>query len=178
MYGKMVNKTVEKPNKVKNNKRGFTLVELAIVMGILVIVTGITVSFSVLMRDLTADNRDEYAFLEDHSEFKEEFGSLIAENDVSGSEFTVKNGDLLIGEKTVKFSGGTLLVINGNQVEKRVAGFDKIDSVTFKVVEGKNENKLIKCTTQHTNEDGVPVKISFVISLRCGEILTTEGGGV
>ncbi len=175
MYGKMRNRKSKKPNKVKNNKRGFTLVELAIVMGILVIVTGITVSFSVLMRDLTADNRDEYAFLEDHSEFKEELGSLIAENDVSGSEFTVKNGDLLIGEKTVKFSGGTLLVINGNQVEKRVAGFDKIDSVTFEVVKTtiNGENKLIKCTTQHTNED---VKISFVISLRCGEI--TEGGSV
>jgi prepilin-type N-terminal cleavage/methylation domain-containing protein len=173
MYGKMRNKTVEKPNKVKNNKRGFTLVELAIVMGILVIVTGITVSFSVLMKEHTSEHRDEYEFLEDNSKFKNELCTWVAENDVDGSGFKVNNDVITVGEtKTARFSNGRLIfadvdVLANRRTERKVE-FEEIDEVKF-----ETNGKLIKCVTFHIKESGERIESSFVFSLRCG---TIEGG--
>ena len=177
MYGKMRNKTVEKPDKVKNNKRGFTLVELTIVMAILAIVTGITVSFSVLMKDVTADNRDEYEFLEQNTELKDAICAWVAENDVEGSKFTA-NGDTLTvtfenSEKkmTLRLSNGRLYYSDYEQQKNIVLGtdLDEIDQMIFSV---KGGQKLLRCGTNHKNDEGKTVITNaFVISLRLGTMI-------
>ena len=172
MYEKMRNKTVEKPNKVKNNKRGFTLVELTIVMAILAIVIGITVSFSVLMKDVTADNRDEYEFLEQNTELKDAICAWVAENDVMGSPFTA-NGDTLIVENagkkmTLRLSNGRLYYSDYEQQKNIVleTDLDEIDQMIFSV---KGGQKHLKCETNHENDEGNTVLTNaFVISLRLG----------
>lgn len=179
MYGKMRSKTVEKPNKVKNNKRGFTLVELTIVMALLAIVTGITVSFSVLMKDVTADNRDEYEFLEQNIELKEAICAWVAENDVEGSKFTA-NGDTLIVENagkemTLRLSNGRLYYSDDEQQKNIVLETD-LDEITRMIFSVKGDKKLLKCETIHENDEGNTVLTNaFVISLRLGTMIDTGG---
>lgn len=175
MYGKMRNRKSEKPNKVKNNKRGFTLVELAIVMGILVIVTGITVSFSVLMKDVTADNRDEYEFLEQNTELKDAICAWVAENDVAGSTFTAKGDTLTVensGKKmTLRLSNGRLLYYDDESKKNVVleTDLDEIDQMIFSVEGGQ---KLLRCGTNHMNDEEKTVLTNaFVISLRLGTMV-------
>ncbi len=155
----------QKLHKENHGKRGFTLVELCVVLALLAILTTMTVSFSVLMNGFAADNKAEYEFLEDHATLKEELCAWVAENDVSGSVFTVaKDGTLNVTEngteKTVSFADG-ILTLGGEQK----AGLDAIDGVTFTA-----NAKLIKCVTYRIGKNGKSIESSFVFSLRCGTI--------
>lgn len=179
MYGKMRSKTVEKPDKVKNNKRGFTLVELTIVLGILVIVMGITVSFSVLMKGVAADNREEFEFLEQNVELKEAICAWVAENDVKGSTFIAKGDALTVTfdgsgrEKTICISDGMLVCSDTELQEDLIlrVNLDEIDQMLF-FVEG--EKRLLRCVTSHdSDEEGEAAVVtnSFLISLRLGSMV-------
>ena len=180
MYGKMRNKTVEKPDKVKNNKRGFTLVEFTIVLGILVIVMGITVSFSVLMKGVAADNREEIEFLEQNVELKEAICAWVAENDVKGSTFITKGDALTVTfdgsdrEKTIRISDDGMLVCSDTELQEDLilrVNLDEIDQMLF-FVEG--DKRLLRCVTSHdSDEEGEAAVVtnSFLISLRLGSMV-------
>lgn len=156
--------TTRQPKKVNNtvsDKRGFTLVELTIVIALVAVVLTMVVSFSALMSDTAADERAEYAFLEDVSTLKESLSGWVAENDIASGRFYVIDG-------TVKFRSGKVAVIelrfsNGTFYcgeDELQSGLDEIDSVDL--TPSEDSNNLIKCTaTSKTGEN-----ISFVISLR------------
>ena len=169
---------MQKLNKTKNSKRGFTLVELTIVMALVVIVSAITVSFSVMMKDLTAGNRDEYQFMEQHDTLKEEISNWVAENDLKGSKFTVF-GDRVMVEledgtvKTLRFSNGALYY-SDTKLNKNVIlakELDEIDYISFSM-QVKGEKRLLQCVTAHNNEDSqTTVTNLFVLSLRFGNMV-------
>jgi prepilin-type N-terminal cleavage/methylation domain-containing protein len=149
----------------KLGKRGYSLVELCIVLALIAVVATAVVSFYRLMSGTLNDTRVAYAYLEDHDALKKKFDEWAAEMDVPGSVFFVsKDGELCINENcNVKFSNGTLF-FEGYNYE---TGFDHISGMTFKVDE---EKKLIKCVTYYEYNGGDRVESHFVFSPRCGTI--------
>ena len=158
----------------KLGKRGYSLVELCIVLALIAVVATAVVSFYRLMSGTLNDTRVAYAYLEDHDALKKKFDEWAAEKDTPGSVFSVKDGGnkkddkiLCIDDQEVKFSNGKLFF--GGQYE---SGFDHISGMTFELDEVK---KLIKCVTYYEYNGGDRVESHFVFSLRCGTISNGEG---
>ena len=167
MYGKTRSTKVQKQNKKSVGKRGFTLVELSVVMALVAILATMTVSFTVLMSGFANDSRAEYEYLEEYSNLKEALSNWLQENDIDGATFnafTVESNGFYVNkiEKHVHFENDTLYL--GNETKS----FDSIDSVTFAAIDGK----LIKCTTTRKNSEQT---MSFVFYPRFATI--TGGSG-
>ena len=144
-----INNTKKAHNTV-SDKRGFTLVELTVVMALVAILMVMIVSFSTMMGDFAGAEESEYAFLEDVSAIKETLSDWVAENDVEGNVFSV--------------SASGVLSLNGSEVDETMKeNLDEIDLVSFELSDTHN---LIKCTATSSTSDS----ISFVIALRSAEI--------
>ena len=159
----------------KLGKRGYSLVELCIVLALIAVVATAVVSFYRLMSGTLNDTRVAYAYLEDHDALKKKFDEWAAEMDVPGSVFFVdKNGKLFVKEnggangQAVVFSNGRLVLGN----ERSESGFDQISGIEFEVDETKT---MIKCITYYEYKNGDRVESHFVFSLRCGTISNGEG---
>ncbi len=156
----------------KLGKRGYSLVELCIVLALIAVVATAVVSFYRLMSGTLNDTRVAYAYLEDHNALKKKFDEWAAEKDVPGSVFSVsENGKLCIKvsgtDCDVKFLDGKLFF--GGQY---ASGFDQISGIEFDVDETKT---MIKCITYYEYKNGDRVESHFVFSLRCGTISNGEG---
>lgn len=65
--------------------RGFTLLELSIVLALLGIVTGLVVTFSTLVSAQSRENNAQYAFLEDASDVRLAICALLDDADNQGA---------------------------------------------------------------------------------------------
>ena len=149
MYRKTLNATALKSHNSNNGKRGFTLVELSVVLALLAILTTMIISFSVLMNGFAKENKAEYDFSEDHATLKKAICIWAAENDVSGNVFSVNDdGTLTVTsdgtEKNVSFDDGVLTLDT-----KQRSGLDAIDGVIF-----TTNGKLVKCETYRIGKNG------------------------
>ncbi|MBQ2944985.1 MAG: prepilin-type N-terminal cleavage/methylation domain-containing protein [Clostridia bacterium] len=161
---------LQKNREIKRGKRGFTLVELAVVLGLLVMLVSMVVSFSVLIKDFVNASEDEYTFLEEHAVLKDRFCLWASENDTPDAVFTVgadhtltlsKNGAV----KTVTVSDGVLSL-----GDVQVPDLETVDGVSF-----YSNGKLIKCTAVRCDEDGAVVEeLSFVFFPRSAALV--QGG--
>ena len=154
MYGKTRSTKVHKQNKKSVGKRGFTLVELSVVIALVAILATMTISFTVLMSDFANDSRAEYEYLEEHSKLKEEISNWLAERDVTGTTFDTENDLLKINDSEFNIS----------DIVEDMSKFDSIGGVTFAELGGK----LIKCTT--TSSKNSNQTMSFVFYPRFAEI--------
>ena len=177
---------MQKQNISSVGKRGFTLVELSVVIALLAILVTMTVTFTMAMNGFVGVNRAEYDYLEEHSKLKEEISNWIAKNDAQGNVFEVEKGTEGTCDVLNLFINGdnsncqnayfknNRLELNGVESE-----FDSIASVTFETIfydkngdgsqNADEENKLIKCTTESVSGKSQ----TFVVSMRFAEI----GGG-
>ena len=89
MYRKKGREKTQKVNSFKNGRGGFTLVELCVVMALIVIMTVMTVTFSVLVNSHASDDMAAYDFLEDSAKIEDLLCDWIAENDKSGTVFSL-----------------------------------------------------------------------------------------
>ena len=159
----------------KLGKRGYSLVELCIVLALIAVVATAVVSFYRLMSGTLNDTRVAYAYLEDHDALKKKFDEWAAEMDVPGSVFSVEGGALTVktpessekSEKKVSLRNGNLFL--GGEY---VSGFDQVSGIEFEVDETKT---MIKCITYYEYKNGDRVESHFVFSLRCGTISNGEG---
>ena len=135
---------MQKQNISSVGKRGFTLVELSVVIALLAILLTMTVTFTIAMNGFVGVNRAEYDYLEEHSKLKEEISNWLAERDVENNKFLVSTNSLSV-ENGEPFDSGI------------IKNFDSIGSVTFDIISydanndgdiAPEENKLIKCTTE------------------------------
>lgn len=154
----------------KLGKRGYSLVELCIVLALIAVVATAVVSFYRLMSGTLNDTRSAYAYLEDHNALKKKFDEWAAEKDTPGSVFFVdKKGKLFVKEnegangQAVVFSNGRLVLGN----DRSESGFDQISGIYFEADETKT---MIKCVTYYEYKNGDRVEGQFVFSLRCGSI--------
>ena len=151
----------------KKNKRGYTLLELTIVLALTAIVATMVVSFSTLVSKYNKGSRADYAFFEDCAALKKQVTQLVSEEDVLGANFKVDGEILAItnaeNEKKFTFSEECLLKLGESELGK----FEAIDGVEFSA-----NDKLIKCTMHYIKDGGASKEVSFVFSLRCGNIIS------
>lgn len=170
MCRKNVTTNVQKSHKVLCGKRGFTVVELSVVLALMAILVTLIISFSVLMSGFSEGNKVEYAFLKEHAALKDALCSWVAENDGPDSVFSIDNdGTLTVtangNERTVYYTDGALSLVGA-----RIMWLDAIDGVVFTV-----NDKLIKCVTYRNRENGEPIECSFVLCIRSGRIEEVAG---
>ena len=158
MYGITRSTKVQKQNKRSVGKRGFTLVELSVVMALLAILATMTVTFTVTMRDSVDASQSEYAFLEDYSAYKEALTDALKASDVANNKFYVTGNEIKLNDHLLVDEEMTKLLRGLYEVK-----FEAIPETTA---------KLIKCTVT-SNEDATRT-MSFVCAIR---FATIEGGG-
>jgi hypothetical protein len=140
---------------------------LTIALALLAIFTTMVVSFSVLMKESAKDSSAEYGFMQDAFMVKEGVTKWVAEQDKNNAIFTVQDGALTVGDKTVKIVDGAL-ILGG----VKVSGVGEYDSFKFEADETKS---LIKCTVTRNKENGQALESHFVFSLRCAKVEVTDG---
>lgn len=136
----MINKKNRTFHKKKMSKRGFTLVELSIVLALIAIITGMTVTFSVLMNKFAAENTEKYDFLQDCAVVEKAIIEWVAENSTTDTK-------LSIGEKSLTIINDSeerkAYIVDGafHVGEKQLSGVGTISGVKFDF-----NGALIKCT--------------------------------
>ncbi|MBQ9735720.1 MAG: type II secretion system protein [Clostridia bacterium] len=143
-----------------DGKRGFTLVELVIVIALLAILTAMTVSFSVLVSGYAKDSRAVTDYTEDCATAKEAVIAYVRARDVSGTVFTLTDGSLTASDGTgITFSDGVLTL-----GDKTVTGLDTVKGIT-----ADQSGKLIRITLQPTDESEREDFV-FVLALRSATV--------
>ena len=154
------------PCAARKNGRGFTVVELCVVLALLAILGTVTVSFCVMIGDYTGDVQAEYDFLEDSAAVRASLTEKIRQSDTPDTVFTVtKDGTLAVGESTLSFSSASGTLRLGAW---ELNGLDSIGGVSV-----STNGTLIRCVLHRrgaTEEDTVKESV-IVLSLRCGTVL-------
>lgn len=158
----MINNVMQKLNKKKNGKGGFTVVELCITLALVALLTTMAVSFSVLMNKFTDESKSKYEFLKDSATIEREFTSWVETQE----ELTLVDSSL----SSVSFANETLSL-----GDKTVKNLDTVSSVSFETnrdITLKGDITLIKCTVLDKNGR---FSRTFVVYLRTTKIDITGG---
>ena len=155
----------KKSHNARCGKGGFTLVELCIVLALIAIMTGMTVTFSALVNKHANDSAIAYSFLEDSARLKDVLCDWTAEKDKSGASFVVTSDEklaLVDGAETiiVSFSDGVLSI-----GDKKFENLDAIQNVSFDSNEG-----LIRCIITRFEKNGKGSETRFVFAPRAAKI--------
>ncbi len=130
----------------KNNRRGFTLAELTIVLAVLVIVSAMVVSFTAMVSN---SRQLSTARLEALGDVR--VAETLIENFIEGNEDITVSDDkttLTAGESTLLFDeNGNLVVGNGGSIT-----LERVKSITFDYY-GNNTDGIYYCTVVYTVGD-------------------------
>ena len=137
----------------KDDKRGFTLVELSVVLALVAIVTVMIVSFSVMMNKFAASAQAEYKFSEDCGRLKDQIITQISAHDVDGKEISVISGEIKVDRESLD-----LELTNGSNL-----------SIVF----AAGDNNLIRCTITNKKTN---ISTSFVIAMRSASVVKEAVG--
>lgn len=141
-------KTLKCDNRRIQGKRGFTLVELSVVIALLAILSVMTVTFSTLVGKYVSSATHDYNYSEELSDVKQKLIKELSFSDTSESYFDIDNGALTIRDedgktiKTISFEGGSLTI--GSDTKS----YDTINKIKFEM----NDKCIIKCTVDGTND--------------------------
>ena len=113
----------------KLNKRGFTLIELTMVMAISAIIATMIVSFCTLISAQTKKNELRADFMQDVIDLRTDLQVAFAEID-NGGEITTTDNIPKIGDNELSFDEGS---------------YEYIDEITFDV-----EGKILKVTVSNS----------------------------
>lgn len=170
---KLITTYLGRARRSRRSKRGFTIVELSVVLALLAIITGMTVTFSVLTHEFAAENTRKYDFLQDCAVIEKEITEWAAENSNAETKFTIDadkkalnlinpNGD---GTTTTQWTGSKE---NGTFAlgAETIAGVGTVYRVKFEFNDAKT---LIKCTL-FMGEGDDSFSSSFVFAPRLDRI--------
>ena len=134
----------------KNNKRGFTLAELTVVLAVLVIVSAMVVSFTAMVSnsrqlssarlDALSDVRVAETLIEGFIEGNENVIVADDKNSISA------DGKRLFFEKNEEEQGGTL-TITGGETDTTIT-LDRVTEITFDY-HGEDTDKIYYCTVKY-----------------------------
>ena len=130
-----------------HNRRGFTLVELTIVMAITAIISVMIVSFSTLISAQTRKNNLRADFLD----------SVITLRTDLQKEFAIIDN----GETIEKLDEGRKIKIKNNELAPNVSEYENIDSILFDV-----SNQIVKVTVTNAK---LGESQSFILISKVGE---------
>lgn len=149
------------------SQRGVTLVELAVVLAILSIITTMIVSFTFSMRDLTTKNEEMYNEME-----RLTFGRDFIENwfysfDESDSTYNINDGKLTINNNDTDYSISIteqdVIIFDYPNGSNKSYLFEGIRDIEFENVELENNSTgLYKCTILY----GEDSEFAFVLGRR------------
>ena len=160
--------TAKRPEGGKKNilRRGFTLVELVIVMALLTVVSGVIVTFSVMMSNQMGLNSTRVDFLDSAAMLRSKTITDFSKIDGKGIEFSV-SGD-----------GQTVTVESGSaegSMTVSAADYDGIDEIDFEIIGGEERSGLLKITVKNT---AASLEQSFTVYSRTGAVFTQINGAV
>lgn len=151
-------------------RKGFTLVELSIVLVLVAILGTMTVSFTTLVSGYSGNNQKEYEFLEQCTRFKQTLTDWISDHDDTAHTFTIKkttdNNAFTVAPGSTESNSYSVVFMSDFQslhLGADTYAFSAIGSVSF-----SSNGQMIKCTlTSASNEN---LSKSFVFSLRCAKV--------
>lgn len=157
----------------RNNNRGFTLVELTIVIALLAIICTMIVSFTLLMSKKVGDATNGGSAAEDCVRVQEaiekfitHFDSCDYEISVSGGKVTAQKGGTtytvgLTSDKKnvrVEYEGGKYTDYKVNYVQKLEMGIEQVKDDEGNIL--RQGNKLITCTVTYKLPSNAKIKRS------------------
>lgn len=151
-------KTTKNTQKTRHKRRGFTIVELTVVLAVSAIVLTMIASFSALVSGQVKRNRLRTDFLSAVSDCKLALQTQCAELDGAGAEISV---EALIAT-----------IIDGEQekVDSSIKCETDLYTCTIAPIE---DYKYLKFT--FTNEQ-LKDEVSFILASHCGATFVIEGG--
>ena len=135
-------------NKQKKLRRGFTLVELAIAMGLLAIVSVVIVTFSSMTSKQADMNNTRSQFLDSVVNLKNDLTKDFSQIDEREATFTIELNEEKT-ELTLKKEGSEPITIN-------LTNYKSIDKIEFEIIEGTSllkiilTNNTLECTQTFT----------------------------
>ena len=142
--------------RAANSRRGMTLAELMVAMGMVAIMIVMIVSFTMLMTGHTQKNGDRLAFQQDFAVVKAGVESWMEQN--ADQTMTAENGVVTAEDSTLKFEYNALRA--GEQTYRT----ESITAVTFDLV-NKDGEYLLFCTVTGVEE----MEYTFCVNPRAGE---------
>ena len=176
-------------NKKIEKKKGFTLVELVIVLAVLVIAAGMAITFSTMMHGAQSVSNARYEALQDVRTAESLIEGFIENNAGNATEVGFdENGALVFnGETTTasfKFFNSNVvkilvITVGENPVQMQV---DNIDAITFEIVDASgnvckqkgdeyislSSDTLYYCTITY-DVGGTPFTYTFCVNPYVGE---------
>ena len=139
-------------------RRGMTLAELMVTLGLVVVMIAMAVSFVMMMSGQTKASGDNLVFQQDFSAVNAVVEGWMTS--VAGQTLTVEGSAVTAGDKSLQFQNGVLFVTDG--VDLRTAS---IGAVTFQL-EGWPGKYLLFCTVQRAESTE---SYTFCVYPRVGE---------
>ena len=154
--------TTKRPEGGKKNilRRGFTLVELVIVMALLTVVSGVIVTFSVMMSNQMGLNSTRVDFLDSAAMLRSK--TITDFSKIDGKDITF----------TVSGDGQTVTVESGSDegsMTVDAAAYDGIDEIDYEIIGGEEGSGLLKITVKNT---AASLEQSFTVYSRTGAVFT------
>lgn len=151
---------IEKKPTRKRGSRGFTIVELCIVLALLSIVGLLMTSFMTAFNIYTLQNQNRNDFLEEVSLVRDEMQSWLTNHDINGTTIQV-NADWIgqVGSADqVVFTDGTFIFSYSDSQKNSVKTVESIKKITYEVfvytppqdadpgASYESSNRILKCT--------------------------------
>lgn len=158
-------KTRVEERRKSNGKRGFTLVELVIVIVLLVLVVGLIASFvTVTSRFVTANNQI-VAFGEQATDVRDALSLWLSASDTADTTYRVAaDGTLSVDGTPVLLQDGTLSLGTYS-----LDGVTQVESITFAASGG-----VIRCTLTRLGTGETAETFSFLLAPRSATVLSEE----
>lgn len=153
-----------------SNKKGFTLVEMSVVLVLIALVSIMIISFSVLIERYIQKNNGAYNFYEECDELKRILFELVQREDEEGKVCKVEGTSLKGDGYSVTFRGYALVItIDGTESRKE---FGEIEKISFVVADTKN---AVLCTAVQGGDEEDKNVQTFLITMRCGTFESAAG---
>lgn len=161
------------PTREKNKNRGFTLVEISVVLAIVAVIAVMTVSFVALVGAQSQIAKNSADISSDISEIEKNFRDFILSYDDSSYSFSVPADS---ADKTsVKVVGGDLVTVSFSLKGKTISytrpdgqvftrTLNRVESASFSVLkDNANKNSALCCTFSYKTANGKSEESKTVI---------------
>ena len=159
-------------NQPLKQRRGFTLVELTIVLTVMAIISSMIVSFSVLISAQVNKNDARADFLEQTATFRTQIQQEFATIDAANTKFEVSVDENSVNFKEVSFEEDTQIESvavqpNDNllKIEVSFEQHTQIESVAVEVHPNEPNSNLLKITII---SESLKERQSFLLFSHCG----------
>ena len=164
---------MKKDNKTMHNqkwrKKGFTLIELTVVIAVLAIISTVIVAFSSLVSAQVTRSNARADFLKHAASLKTDLQTAFAEVDAPKKFFVAVDNE----NNVISFQQDE----NGEAQTFSFADYGEFEFSVFVQEENTGSRSLLKCVMQNQS---LGAKQTFLISSRCGAefaIAQNAGGG-